>query len=158
MKIEHGKWNICSLCRRGLHMSATYIEMAVILLAVLSGPTGAVTTASGTAGLVFLEDEASASGEFRWATAASSRIINGDVNFDGDVNGLDVDPFVTAVLGGDYIAPADMNGDGSVDGLDVDPFVAAVVGGGTQQVPEPSTLLLALVALGVVGGWRKWGG
>ena len=25
-------------------------------------------------------------------------------------------------------------------------------------IPEPSTLLLALVALGVVGGWRKWGG
>ena len=25
-------------------------------------------------------------------------------------------------------------------------------------VPEPSTIILALVALGVVGGWRKWGG
>ena len=25
-------------------------------------------------------------------------------------------------------------------------------------IPEPSTLLLALVALGVVGGWRKWAG
>ena len=23
-------------------------------------------------------------------------------------------------------------------------------------IPEPSTLLLALIALGVVGGWRKW--
>jgi hypothetical protein len=113
----------------------------------LSGTDSAF--ASGTAGLVFLEDEAFASGEFRWATAASSRIINGDVNFDGDVNGLDVDPFVTAVLGGDYSAPADMNGDGSVDGLDVDPFVAAVVGGGVQQIPEPSTLLLA--ALGLLG-------
>ena len=45
-----------------------------------------------------------------------------------------------------------------VNGLDVDPFVAAVVGGGAQQIPEPATLLLVLVALGVVGGWRKWGG
>ena len=52
---------------------------------------------------------------------------------------------------------ADVNLDGEVNGLDVDPFVAAVVGG-TQQIPEPSTLLLALVALGVVGGWRKCGG
>jgi hypothetical protein len=26
----------------------------------------------------------------------------------------------------------------------------------TAVVPEPSTLLLALVALGVIGGWRKW--
>ena len=25
-------------------------------------------------------------------------------------------------------------------------------------IPEPSTLLLVLLALGVVGGWRKWGG
>ena len=80
------------------------------------------------------------------------------MNFDGDVNGLDVDPFVAAVLGGSYDAPADMNGDGAVDGLDVDPFVAAVVGGGAAAVPEPSTLLLALIAMGVVGGWRKWGG
>ena len=122
----------------------------------LSGTDSAFT--SGTAGLVFVEDEDFASGEFRWATAASARIINGDVNFDGDVNGLDVDPFVAAVLGGSYDAPADMNGDGAVDGLDVDPFVAAVVGGGVAAVPEPSTLLLALVALGVVGGCRRWGG
>ena len=45
------------------------------------------------------------------------------------------------------------------NGLDVDPFVAAVVGG-AQQIPEPSTLLLALLALlalCVVGAWRKWG-
>jgi hypothetical protein len=28
--------------------------------------------------------------------------------------------------------------------------------GGTQQIPEPSTLLLCILALGVVGGWRKW--
>jgi Tol biopolymer transport system component len=51
----------------------------------------------------------------------------------------------------------DLNLDGEVNGLDVDPFVTAVVGG-VQQIPEPSTLLLALVALGVIGGWRKWGG
>jgi hypothetical protein len=25
-------------------------------------------------------------------------------------------------------------------------------------IPEPSTLLLTIVALGVVGVWRKWGG
>lgn len=28
----------------------------------------------------------------------------------------------------------------------------------TFFIPEPSTLLLALVTLGVAGGWRKWGG
>ena len=56
-----------------------------------------------------------------------------------------------------YQPEADMNEDQVVNGLDVDPFVAAVVGG-VQQIPEPSTILLVLIALGVVGGWRKWGG
>ena len=83
--------------------------------------------------------------------------VLGDLNFDGEVNGLDVDPFVDVLLASRFDVAADMNGDGAVNGLDVDPFVAAVVGG-TQQIPEPSTLLLALVALSVVGGWRKWGG
>jgi hypothetical protein len=81
----------------------------------------------------------------------------GDVNGDGVVNGLDVDPFVDVLLNGPYQAAADMNEDGDVNGLDVDPFVAAVVGG-AQQIPEPSTLLLALLALGALGGCRKWGG
>ena len=49
-----------------------------------------------------------------------------------------------------------MNGNGAVNGLDVDLFVAAAVGSSTEQIPEPSTLLLCIVALGVVGGWRKW--
>jgi hypothetical protein len=81
----------------------------------------------------------------------------GDVNGDGVVNGLDVDPFVDVLLSGPYQLEADMNEDQVVNGLDVDPFVAAMVGG-VQQIPEPSNLLLALLALGVVGGWRKWGG
>jgi hypothetical protein len=80
-----------------------------------------------------------------------------DINYDGVINGLDVDPFVDLLLTGTYQLEADMNCDGAINGLDVDPFVAAVVGG-TQPIPEPSTLLLVLVALGVIGGWRKWGG
>ena len=78
----------------------------------------------------------------------------GDVNADGQVNGLDVDPFVDLLLQNQYELLADMNADGKLNGLDVDPFVAAVVGG-VQQIPEPSTLVLTLVALGVVGGWRR---
>jgi hypothetical protein len=53
-----------------------------------------------------------------------------------------------------------MNEDRVINGLDVDSFVAAInqsLGGGTHQIPEPSTLLLCLVALAVVGAWRKWG-
>jgi hypothetical protein len=83
-------------------------------------------------------------------------IILGDVNLDGEVNGLDVDPFVEVLLSGPYQPEADMNEDEVVNGLDVDPFVAAVVGDDAHQTPEPSTLLLCIIALGVVGGWRKW--
>jgi hypothetical protein len=82
-------------------------------------------------------------------------LLAGDVNHDTEVNGLDVDPFVDVLLASRFDVAADMNLDGQVNGLDVDPFVAIVVGG-TQPVPEPSTLLLCIIALGVVGGWRKW--
>jgi hypothetical protein len=53
----------------------------------------------------------------------------GDVNRDGEVNGLDVDAFVDHLLGGVYQAEADMNGDGVVNGLDVDSFVDAILHG-----------------------------
>jgi hypothetical protein len=93
---------------------------------------------------------------FRFVEVVPEPLL-GDVNLDSQVNGLDVDPFVDVLLNGPYQPEADMNEDEVVNGLDVDPFVAAVVGG-TQPIPEPSTLLLALCSLGVVGGWRKWGG
>ena len=66
----------------------------------------------------------------------------GDLNLDGDVNGLDVDPFVDVLINGtDDNATrlrADMNSDGAVNGLDIDPFVAAVVGTGAAAVPSPA--------------------
>ena len=76
----------------------------------------------------------------------------GDVNLDGELNGLDVEPFVDVLLGGLYQHAADMNGDGHVNGLDVDPFVAAVLGSGGAGtaagtvVPEPSTSALVAAA------------
>ena len=42
---------------------------------------------------------------------------------------INVTPFVDVLLNGPYQAEADMNEDDEVNGLDVDPFVAAVVGG-----------------------------
>jgi hypothetical protein len=84
-------------------------------------------------------------------------LVLGDVNLDGQVNGLDVDPFVDVLLNGPFQAEADMNEDGEVNGLDVDAFVAAVVGGGAQAVPEPSTVALAALGLlALIGvGWRR---
>jgi predicted outer membrane repeat protein len=67
-------------------------------------------------------------------------VLRGDVNGDGEVNGLDVDPFVDVLLNGPSSATADMNADGSVNGLDVDSFVTTVVGGdGQPSVPLDAT-------------------
>jgi hypothetical protein len=82
----------------------------------------------------------------------------GDLNLDGVVNGLDVNPFVEVLLNGPYQSEADMNEDQVVNGLDVDPFVSAVLGSGAHQIPEPATLFLCIVALGVVGGWHNRSG
>jgi hypothetical protein len=77
----------------------------------------------------------------------------GDVNRDGAVNGLDVDPFVELLTTGTYQVEGDMNEDGQVNGLDVDPFVAALVGE-SHAIPEPSGLLLLLLGIAGLAGRR----
>ena len=54
--------------------------------------------------------------------------VPGDCNGDGEVNLLDVGPFVEAISGGGDPC-ADINGDGSVDLLDVGPFIELLGGG-----------------------------
>ena len=53
----------------------------------------------------------------------------GDVNQDGVINLLDVDPFVDLLTSGDFQNEADINQDGVVNLLDVDPFVVLLSGG-----------------------------
>ena len=121
----------------------------------------------GPAGVLFNEDteegfEGEGTGTFFWAIAQTAKLINADINRDGEVNGLDVDPFVDVVINGPFDPLADMNSDDEVNGLDVDPFVAAVVGGGAAaaplnvaDVPEPTTLVLALLGmLACIALWR----
>lgn len=52
----------------------------------------------------------------------------GDVNCDGLVNLLDVDPFITLINRGGFSTKADMNEDGAVNLLDVVPFIDALGG------------------------------
>ena len=52
----------------------------------------------------------------------------GDVNGDGNVDLLDVAPFVDLLVNGGFDCTADINGDGLVDLLDVSPFVDLLTG------------------------------
>ena len=53
----------------------------------------------------------------------------GDVNHDGDINLLDVAPFVQLITSGTYQTQGDINEDGAVNLLDVGPFVQLLTGG-----------------------------
>ena len=55
-------------------------------------------------------------------------VLLGDVNCDGNVDLLDVSPFVELITSGTFSAKADMNQDGTVNLLDVEPFVTALTG------------------------------
>ena len=59
---------------------------------------------------------------------ASGKVVPGDVNGDGQVNLLDVQPFVDLLTTGGFSPAADINQDGSLDLLDVAPFVALLSG------------------------------
>ncbi len=67
---------------------------------------------------------------FGWQTTVESftLVLPGDVNEDGVVNLLDVDPFVELLVSGQFNAAADLNSDGVVDLLDVEPFVDLLSG------------------------------
>ena len=92
-------------------------------------------------------------------------ILLGDLDGDGDVDGVDIDPFVQILTGNLPYDPAgDFDGDGDVDGVDIDPFVAALSGSGVTSsalttlaaVPEPTTLaMFGLAGLAALGRRRR---
>jgi hypothetical protein len=55
--------------------------------------------------------------------AASPDVLKGDVNMDGDVDFLDISPFISVLVSGDFLEEADVNGDENVDFLDIGPFI-----------------------------------
>lgn len=55
--------------------------------------------------------------------------VVGDVNCDGSVNLLDVEPFVSLLTNGEFSEKADINQDGTLNLLDVQPFVRLLAGG-----------------------------
>ena len=81
-------------------------------------------------------DTVTNSGAFIEVTSAGGGgVLVGDVNGDGAVNLLDVQPFVDLIANGGFSPAADGNGDGAVNLLDVQPFVDAVTNGGGTGGP-----------------------
>ena len=60
--------------------------------------------------------------------ATADDILLGDINCDGEVNLLDVAPFVDLISSGGFSAKGDFDGDGAVNLLDVAPFVDTLAG------------------------------
>ena len=67
-------------------------------------------------------------GTLNGAFAIQMAFVVGDINCDGEVNLLDVGPFVDLLSNGGFSTKADINGDGNVDLLDVGPLVALLAG------------------------------
>ena len=53
----------------------------------------------------------------------TNRVLVGDVNLDGDVNFLDIAPFIAILSSVTFQAEADVNGSGSVNFIDIFPFI-----------------------------------
>ena len=79
--------------------------------------------------LPMFEDPIGTGYEFEMAIRGEAGGLLGDVNCDGVVDLLDINPFVNLITTGGFSAKADINGDGAVDLLDVAPFVAILTGG-----------------------------
>jgi hypothetical protein len=102
--------------------------------------------------------------------AATANLAKGDANFDGVVNGLDINIIASHWLqsNANHIGLGDVTGDGVVNGLDINAIAAnwlastpalpssvlppiSAGGGSGSNVPEPSTWVL--MGLGSIGMW-----
>ena len=59
---------------------------------------------------------------------AETSVLLGDVNCDGDINFLDIAPFIMLLANGDYNEKADIRQDGEVNFLDIGPFITILSG------------------------------
>ena len=88
------------------------------------------------------------------------QVLRGDVDNSGEVNNLDITPFIGALAAaneaaflaafpaGNYAA-ADVDASGSPDNIDITPFIAALTAaaGSSAAVPEPASVILLVVSL-----------
>jgi hypothetical protein len=94
-----------------------------------------------------------------YLTYNAPSLIPGDVTGDGNVDNLDITPFIQTLLlsEAEFYAmfPAsyqywagDVDEDGSIDNVDITPFINLLTGG-SSEVPEPASMVL--LGLGAVG-------
>ena len=69
--------------------------------------------------------------------ATATDILLGDLNCDGQINLLDVQPFVMQLSVAIFSAKADINGDGFFNLLDVQPFVDLLAGSAPLPITSP---------------------
>ena len=66
-----------------------------------------------------------------FATLFGSQIsatILGDINLDGNIDFLDISPFISILTSGGFQLEADINQDDAVDFLDISPFIGVLLG------------------------------
>ena len=61
-------------------------------------------------------------------TVGGASPLIGDVNMDGEIDFLDIPPFIARVISGVFLAEADANGDGDIDFLDIPGFIDLITG------------------------------
>ena len=68
--------------------------------------------------------------EYEFVVAVSN--IPGDIDGDGEVNGLDINKLINIVLGkasaDSFGGNADLNGDGDINGLDINALINIILG------------------------------
>lgn len=110
-------------------------DISVSLL--VGGNTVATSDRAGAGVIEGLQAQAATNNGFfiEVTSSGGGGTLLGDVNGDGAVNLLDIQPFVDLIATGQFNAGGDLNGDGVVNLLDVQPFVDALSGGGTGGGP-----------------------
>ena len=69
------------------------------------------------------------SGNSEALVVQTSDLILGDVNRDGNVNFLDIQPFIEALASQEFQAEADIDQNGVVNFLDISPFIGLLSAG-----------------------------
>ena len=136
--LEEGQHNLLGLDIDGVGSQGEHIESPGTTaiptgskVTVFYGPTSGETVeemmqnAQGDVVVGTVEDELELFNEQGMVLVGNKAqgTLLGDVNEDGTVNLLDVEPFIGRLSSGEFQAEADVNEDGTVNLLDVEPFI-----------------------------------